>query len=272
MTFVRSPTFTKLVSGPIVTGSRPDRRSRCGTSGTARGASPATAALIARMCAGVVPQQPPTTFTIPATANSRSTLDVKSGVSSYPPISFGRPAFGCTVTKQPAVRESSWTYARSSFAPSAQLSPIDSGLAWAIEFQKASVTWPESVRPLASVIVPEIITGTRSPRSSKTSSIATIAAFAFSVSKIVSTRIVSAPPSSRPWVASRYDATSSSNDTLRKPASSTRGEIDAVRFVGPSTPATYRGRDGSRASKSSATARAIRAPVSLSSRASDSMP
>ena len=39
-----------------------------------------------------------------------------------------------------------------------------SGRAWATEFQKASVVWPESVRPLASVIVPEIMTGTRRPR------------------------------------------------------------------------------------------------------------
>ncbi len=35
------------------------------------------------------------------------------------------------------------------------------GGACATEFQKASVVWPESVRPLASVMVPEIMTGTR---------------------------------------------------------------------------------------------------------------
>ena len=77
-----------------------------------------------------------------------------------------------------------------------------SGRACATEFQNASVVWPERVRPLASVMVPEIMTGTRSPRRSNTPSMAKIAALALSVSKIVSIRIRSAPPSSRPSVAS----------------------------------------------------------------------
>ena len=55
-------------------------------------------------------------------------------------------------------------YGRSSFAPSAQLRPTASGRAWRTEFQNASAVWPESVRPEASVIVPEIITGSRAPR------------------------------------------------------------------------------------------------------------
>jgi hypothetical protein len=42
-----------------------------------------------------------------------------------------------------------------------------SGRAWRTEFQKASTVWPESVRPEASVMVPEIMTGQRRPRSSK---------------------------------------------------------------------------------------------------------
>jgi hypothetical protein len=46
------------------------------------------------MCSGVVPQQPPTTFTSPARANSPSNALVTSGVSSNPPNAFGRPAFG----------------------------------------------------------------------------------------------------------------------------------------------------------------------------------
>ena len=47
------------------------------------------------------------------------------------------------------------------------------------------------------------------PRSSNTSSIANSAAFAFNVSKMVSTMIVSAPPSMRPSTASRYVSASS---------------------------------------------------------------
>ena len=64
------------------------------------------------------------------------------------------------------------------------------------------MVWPERVRPEASVIVPEIMTGSRTPRSAKASSIAKIAALAFSVSKMVSTMIRSAPPSIRASVAS----------------------------------------------------------------------
>ncbi len=77
-------------------------------------------------------------------------------------------------------------------------SPTASGRAWRTEFQNASGVWPESVRPDWSVIVPEIITGSRCPLASNTLSIAKSAALAFSVSKIVSTRRRSTPPSTRP--------------------------------------------------------------------------
>ena len=84
-------------------------------------------------------------------------------------------------------------------APSAQLSPTLSGRACATEFQNASAVWPESVRPLASVIVPEIITGSRMPELRRTAPrCAKSAALALSVSKMVSTRSRSAPPSTRP--------------------------------------------------------------------------
>ena len=76
------------------------------------------------------------------------------------------------------------------------------GRAWRTEYQKAVGVWPESVRPERSVMVPEIITGRRTPFSAKTSSTATIAALALSVSKIVSSRMRSAPPSIRPRAAS----------------------------------------------------------------------
>ena len=141
-----------------------------------------------------------------------------------------------------------------------------------MDVQNASVVCPESVRPLASVIVPEIMTGTRVPTVSKNASIANSAALAFSVSKIVSTSRMSAPPSSNPRIDSVYASTSASNVTPRAPGSSTFDEIDAVRFVGPRTPATNRGRPGSRASNSSATRRASAAPATFSSYDSASMP
>ena len=58
-------------------------------------------------------------------------------------------------------------YGRISAAPSEQLRPTASGRTWRTEFQNASVVWPDSVRPDASVIVPETITGKRRPRRSK---------------------------------------------------------------------------------------------------------
>ena len=64
--------------------------------------------------------------------------------------------------------------------------------------QNASIVCPESVRPLLSVIVTEIMMGRRAPRLSNTSSHATMAALAFSVSKMVSMSRASHPPSMRP--------------------------------------------------------------------------
>ena len=156
-----------------------------------------------------------------------------SGVSSYSPKALGRPAFGCAETKQSATRDSSATYGRSSSAPSAQFSPTASGRTCRTEFQNASVTWPDRVRPLASVMVPETITGHRRPCSSNRVSTAKIAALALRVSKMVSISRMSAPPSTSPRASSRYAATRSSKLTLRAPGSLTSGEIDAVFEVGP---------------------------------------
>ncbi len=114
------------------------------------------------MCSGVVPQHPPARLTKPARANSASSAEVISGVSSNPvsDIGFGRPAFGYTLTKVSALCDSSSTYGRISAAPSAQFRPTLSGRAWRTEFQNASTVWPDRMRPEASVTVPEIITGT----------------------------------------------------------------------------------------------------------------
>ncbi len=112
------------------------------------------------------------------------------------------------------------------------------------EWKKAFAVCPERMRPEASVIVPETMTGNRHPRSSQTSWMAYRAAFAFSVSKTVSTRRMSAPPSRSPFTATRYDSTSSRNVTARAAGSETSGLMLAVLDVGPMDPATKR-RDGS---------------------------
>ncbi len=87
-------------------------------------------------------------------------------------------------------------------------------------------------------MVPDIITGNSIFSDSNSHFIAKIAAFAFNVSKIVSTIIKSTPPLINPRVASRYATTNLSNETLRKAGSLTSGDMDAVLFVGPKTPAT----------------------------------
>jgi len=62
-------------------------------------------------------------------------------------------------------------------APSAQFKPMASGRAWRTEFQNASVVCPDSVRPEASVIVPEMMMGTSMPDSSTACLAANTAAF-----------------------------------------------------------------------------------------------
>src|SRR5699024_6858853 len=97
--------------------------------GGLRGACCPTAAAMASICSGVVPQQPPTRFTSPACANSPRRLAMCSGVSSYSASALGSPALGCVLMRQSAMPASAWMCGRRSSAPSAQLSPIDNGRA-----------------------------------------------------------------------------------------------------------------------------------------------
>ena len=106
-------------------------------------------------------------------------------------------------------------------APSAQLRPIASGRAWRTEFQNAS---HGLARQGAAGAIGDRARD-RSPavarRSSNSSSSAKIAALALSVSKMVSTRNRSAPPSIRPRPARGRPSRSSSKLTLRAPGSLT---------------------------------------------------
>ena len=82
VTFVRSPIRTKPVSAPISNGSSPLKRGARRRDGTVRGSSPCTAAAIAFVCSGVEPQHEPAMFRKPSRANSCSSAEVTSGVSS----------------------------------------------------------------------------------------------------------------------------------------------------------------------------------------------
>ena len=113
--------------------------------------------------------------------------------------------------------------------------------------------------------MPEIMTGMRVPRSSKTSSIATRHAFITSVSNDVSGSRMSAPASIRARTWTLYVATISSNVTSRRPGSSTWIPIESCFLVGPMLPATNRGLPGSLRVNSSATRRASSTAAPFSS-------
>ena len=177
---------------------------------------------------------------------------------------MGKPAFGCALIENEDFLDISSIYGRKSLAPKAQFKPMLNNLICETEFRNAPKVCPERVRPLLSVIVPEIITGNPSIlRSSSMLSIANNAALAFRVSKMVSTIRISAPPSSKPFTCSPYALTKSSKLTALKPGSLTSGDIDAVLFVGPIEPATYLGFSGFSFVNSSAASLAILADSKL---------
>ena len=93
-TLVRSPTLTKPVTSFNFKGSKPLSADWGAASGTTRGFAPSKVSAISLIWGGVVPQQPPTILTKPLSANSRNCAAMYSGLSSYPPKAFGKPAFG----------------------------------------------------------------------------------------------------------------------------------------------------------------------------------
>jgi len=78
------------------------------------------------------------------------------------------------------------------------LTPTISGSACSTDVQTASIVCPESVRPERSTIVAEIQSGVEGA----VARAAAIAAFAFRVSKIVSSSSRSTPPSTSPAICS----------------------------------------------------------------------
>ena len=76
--------------------------------------------------------------------------------------------------------------------------PTPARSAWLMEVRNASRVWPDSVRPLRSVMVTEANTGNWALRSSSSFPMANRQAFRFRVSKVVSGSNRSTPPSTRP--------------------------------------------------------------------------
>ena len=88
-----------------------------------------------------------------------------------------------------------------SSAPKEQLSPKEIIYSLSRAVISDSALCPERSFPCLFTVA-EIITGNIFPISSKISSAPTRAAFAFIPSKIVSIRIISAPPSIKPFICS----------------------------------------------------------------------
>ena len=95
-TLHRSPMLRKLFSGFTSSRSSPESQSVSDLGGAAGtcGRLPRASSGKWAMCAGVVPQHPPTMFTSPSSIKSLIWTAIFSGVSSYCPNWFGRPALG----------------------------------------------------------------------------------------------------------------------------------------------------------------------------------
>ena len=196
---VRSPTLTKRLSSVIVSGSRPESRI---TGCDARRGSRRRLALDRRGDGGDVLGRGAAAAADEVEQAGLGELGQDRGrlVGRLVVLAEGVGQAGVGVARRRRCRRAATARRRrgaSRVAPRAQLRPTASGRAWRIESQNASVTWPDSVRPDASVMVPEMITGQRRPCSSKSVSTAKIAALALRVSKIVSISSRSAPPSTQ---------------------------------------------------------------------------
>ena len=114
------------------------------------------------MCSGVVPQQPPTMFTQPRSANSPSMRGHLGGPEVVLPHLVRQAGVGMATDPAPATLAASVSKCgRISSGPSAQFMPTESIGKCAIAFQNASTSCPETnvAPPLSNV--PETITGTR---------------------------------------------------------------------------------------------------------------
>ena len=160
------------------------------------------------MCSGVVPQQPPTEFTLYSSRNRRIASRngfACSGYSVRPSTRIGRPAFGSTLIERSQFLEMYAMCSAISTGPVAQLRPseaIGNGLS---ALTTAAMSEPSSIVPVVSMVTLEKIarsSGVR-PASLSASMQALIAIFCCSRSCEVSIMKPSMPPAIRPRACSR---------------------------------------------------------------------
>ncbi len=227
------------------------------TTGRAR-----TASTTRRRCSGVVPQHPPTSPRPNSPTNCVCAAASSSGVSGYvAPFgpSTGRPALGMHVTGISACRDRWRRCSLISAGPVAQLRPIASTSSACSVVSAAPISEPMSMVPVVSTVTCTI-TGTSRPTSRIALRDPVTAAFAWSRSWLVSTRIASTPPSSRPAACSA--------NVSRRCAYVVCPRLGSL-VPGPIEPSTQRG--SSSVANASARSRAIRAPAAASSRIRSSM-
>jgi hypothetical protein len=231
VTLVRSPTLTNSVVGADVEAARGRRGAASLRSLAARRAAHApTASAIAGCASGVVPQQPPTMLSRPDAGELADDHAPPCGrrlVVAAEGVGQAGVGVGADVGVGDA-RQLLDVLAQFLGAERAVEADGMIGLAWRTEFQNASAVWPDSVRPEASVMVPEIITGS--------------AAFVFEelldredgglgVQRVEDGLDQQQVGAARGGVRNRPPA--ASKVTLRKPGSFTSGDSEQVREVGP---------------------------------------
>ena len=174
------------------------------------------------------------------------------------------PRSGSSSRRHGATPASSARKGRISSAPSAQLMPTASGRACATDVQKASTVWPERVRPLLSVMVTEIISG--SSTSLLREDLLRRDDGGLGVQRVedgldqqeVDAALDESAHLLRVGLAQRVEA-----DRAERRVVHVRRDARASCCVGPMAPATKRGLSGVRALQASATLRASRAASRL---------
>ena len=154
------------------------------------------------MCAGVVPQQPPTIDAPNSSAKRRCALASSAGVRWYTarPSQFcGRPAFGCTDTMRVLVRPRWRTCSTIRSGPVAQLRPTTSTGSDSSTTSAAAVSVPTSIVPVVSTVICTR-SGTWTPRSCIARLAASTAHLTCRMSWQVSIRTPSTPPSISPAI------------------------------------------------------------------------
>ena len=119
------------------------------------GTMPATASFSAAMCAGVVPQQPPSSAA-PSSANLRAAAAKSSGETRNcvcPSTTTGSPALGLKARGTPAAARSSGKSASICSGPSPQLKPTASAPSDSATVTALSTSAPVSMRPPSSKVI-----------------------------------------------------------------------------------------------------------------------